>query len=217
MESVAILGASRGLGKALVSEYCERGATVLAVSRSIDQDAYKTLKCDFSKNTEQTRLLRALEEFAPDKIIYCAGGGPFGDFAAKEWKDHQWAWEVSFACAARVVHWALRRGETPAQICLIGSAIAESAPEAGGASYGASKAALKSLYLSLTKAGGPMDLRLYSPGYMDTDLLPPRAWPRRENRLIWSPLEVARDICQWLLTNKKCDHRILTPFKEEVS
>ncbi|MBK7960771.1 MAG: hypothetical protein IPK04_05925 [Bdellovibrionales bacterium] len=70
----------------------------------------------------------------------------------------------------------------------IGSQIAERNPDINAASYTAAKHALLGIISTLQKealegkdtkkASLAHDLRLFSPGYMNTSLLPPTAWPR---------------------------------------
>jgi hypothetical protein len=43
-----------------------------------------------------------------------------------------------------------------------------------------------------------LDLRLFSPGYMDTGLLPKNAWPRQGGQRIFSTDEVANQLLTWL-------------------
>ncbi|NCN41071.1 hypothetical protein GW916_07445, partial [bacterium] len=66
-----------------------------------------------------------------------------------------------------------------------------------GASYSAAKHALKGLYLSLRVEKPTWDLRLFSPGYLDTELLPKGASVRYKK--VWDPEEVSVRFIDWML------------------
>lgn len=222
---VAILGASRGLGQALAEECVRRtevksfflasrkkekleqllkhlkGTSSHAVSGQIeitDAAQWEQNPNFFSSFYEQ------LHKFDPTHVIVCWGGGPFGAYSEKDWKDHQWAWNVNFLSHARLL-WQLLRDQNRTnllQFVAVGSQIAEEKPDVGATSYVAAKQALRGLISNLQKEKLSVDLRLYSPPYMDTPLLPPQAWPRLESsksaKLIYSPQEIAQDFIGWM-------------------
>ena len=197
----ALLGANRGLGqsfhKALTT--AEQDVSVLVISRK---------EMDFSQKQNWNSYLEKLRDFAPAHLVYFAAGGPFGSFQSKEWKDHEWALKVSFEFPTFLLHGILSEPKEWSwlrQICLIGSAIAESASDPGASSYAAAKHGLKGLVTSVQaeiKSGSllqrKLDLRLFSPGYMDTTLLPPNAWPRQQSGLVKNPDDVAARLLAWL-------------------
>lgn len=156
--------------------------------------------CDFSKPDQVEHLLSSIPTDQPFRVIYFAGGGPFGSYFDKSFKDHQWAYQVSFLTPSRLLHWA---GQQPQlkQMCFIGSAIAESDADPFAASYCAAKQALRGVIQSIWAENPDLafDLRLFSPGYMDTKMLPPGSWPR-ENRpeRIMDVDQVALKLHQWL-------------------
>ena len=214
-QRVAILGASRGLGRAFChriwhdSENCK----LLAMARKKEllselRDQLNEVKkhtdkkkgllecfaCDFSREDGQIQALHQLELFLPERIFYFAGGGPYGAFEKKAWKDHVWAWTVTFLFAARVVHWAMQHNIE--QVVLIGSAISESSGDPRAASYSSAKHALLGLIRSIHLENPAFDLRVFSPGYMDTDLLPANAIPR-DTKEVASPEEVAEVLWKW--------------------
>ncbi len=193
---VLILGGSKGLGLALKRQYEAQGIEVQTLSRTTSP------KVDFSKMLEAPGTLQTLKNLKPDKIIYCAGGGPHGNFSAKKFKDHEWAFAVGFLFPAFLLHGILENpGEWSSlkQICFIGSAIAEAKPDPQAASYSAAKHALCGLVTSIQgEPHGELDIRLFSPGYMDTGLLPKNAWPRQVGSLVSSPEKVADFLATWL-------------------
>jgi short-subunit dehydrogenase len=158
---------------------------------------------DFARAEGQERALNGLA--AGDKVFYVAGGGPYGAFAEREWKDHQWALEVSFLFPARLLHTFLRHG-AGAQFILVGSSVAESEGDPKAASYCAAKHALKGLYSTVRRDYPECDVRLFSPGYMDTELLPANAAVRQQG--IYSPARIAQDLWAWSLASDIGGHKL---------
>ncbi len=195
MEKVLALGASRGLGESVVRQLNNSGNfEVISVSRKADK-----FKLDFSKLDEQKKVFELIKEVQPTRIFYFAGGGPFGKFADKEWKDHQWSLEVNFLFQARLLSHVMKNSLGLKQIVFVGSLIAENRAHPMGASYGAGKSAMRSLLESIVAEGkSSIDIRLFSPGYMDTEMLPKNAYPRREGVKLLSPNFVAEKFCEWV-------------------
>jgi short-subunit dehydrogenase len=189
-----ILGASRGLGWAFFKNKLAAVADTkfLLVSRKIseshitDADRVKIYKNDFSKIPVDSYFLKVLKEFSPTHIVYCAGGGPYGRFENKKWSDHMWALNVNFLFPAELLHLISNDSESYRNlksITFIGSQIAESNPDAMAASYAAAKHALKGLVTTVQlESNLPFKAKLFSPGYILTDLLPLNSLPRVENK-----------------------------------
>lgn len=194
---IAILGASRGLGAGLVGT-SPSGVKLFLSSREVQlHETHSTLTCDFSKPEEQSRLFAHLKDFDPHRIFYVAGGGPHGAFAQKDWKDHQWALEVSLLMPMRLVHFVLQNLNSFQQIVLVGSAIAEDKADPGAVSYSVAKHGLLGLWRNLSVELPDKDLRLFSPGYMDTMMLPPNSAPRKSGVSLHSVQDVARALWDW--------------------
>ena len=191
-----ILGGSRGLGFALQQLYQARGVEARSISRTTNPAA------DFSKLNLSAETVSLIWDLAPERIVYCAGGGPHGAYATKRYRDHEWAFAVNFLFPSFLLHQILEKPDNwrkLRQICFIGSAIAESKADPMAASYCSAKHALMGLITSIqAEPHGTLDLRLYSPGYMDTGLLPQNAWPRQRPNLVRSPREVAENLATWL-------------------
>jgi short-subunit dehydrogenase len=217
-ERFVIMGASRGLGREFVKKgflhfasshwlLISRKSALLNDLVSVNPEFARSVTADFSKPEDQESSLAEISAFRPTRLIYFAGGGPFGKFEEKSWKDHSWCWEVNFLFPARIVHQTMRSLPSLKQIVLLGSQIAEDKGDPMAASYAASKHALRGLVRSVRAENPEIDLRLYSPGYMDTELLPVNAWPRQQG-LAASPSEVAQDLLSWLFVNDESGLRL---------
>lgn len=214
MQKVAIIGASRGLGACLVRTIPKDHA-VLAVARNserlkaVQKEASADVQiASFDVTKDLDSLLSQLKDFAPNRVFYLCGGGPFGEFQKKAWKDHVWAWEVTFLAAARLVHALLNAAATP-QIVLCGSSVAESNGDPRAVSYASAKHALVGLYQSLRIENPSLDIRLFSPGYLDTELLPKGAEVRYKG--VWNPEMVARKLWDWSCSDDHGGHFSFSP------
>lgn len=208
MERIAILGASRGLGQALANLLQKEEVALFLSSRKIQtveafqNSNHELIQADFTRPEQQDQLLHEIKAFNPHRLFYVAGGGPFGLYPAREWKDHLWAFQVNFLFPALLLHDLLSHLNELRlkQAVFIGSAIAESQPDPMAASYAAGKHALKGLIDSLKLENPGFDLRLFSPGYMDTQMLPANAWPRHQpdpEKPVRQPEEIAKQLWQW--------------------
>lgn len=198
-ERIALLGASRGLGAAAAERVQKQlKCEVLVISRK------SSVSFDFSRSETWLKLISHLKEWQPTRIWYFAAGGPYGHFSDKEWKDHEWAWRVSFLCPAFLLH---SSELVPQQWIAVGSAIAENRPDPMAGSYCAAKHALRGLITTLQAESAKPDLRLFSPGYMDTDLLPPQALPRQKELV--SPSLVAQQFVDWALDEKNRNQNLI--------
>lgn len=193
MNRIAILGASRGLGWALYSKFAQtdKNISFFLSSRKINEK-FKALSeqipinvqvyaQDFSKTPVDSDFLIALQKFQPTILIYVAGGGPHGEFQTKKWSDHLWALNTTFLYPAELLHHILASLSSwffVKQIIFVGSAVAEQSADPNAASYAAAKHALKGLISSIQhESVKSPQIELFSPGYMQTDMLPVTSWP----------------------------------------
>ena len=184
-ERVLVLGGSRGLGKALVDYFQNNSISAESISRKSEHSF------DFSKIESWPAVVEKIRSLQPTRIFYCAAGGPYGDFQKYEWKDHAWSMKVSFEFPAYLIHQLLKSEVVGLkQVCVIGSSIAENQADPGAAMYCAAKHGLKGLILTLQKQDLAFDLRLLSPGYMNTDLLPKGTKPRNQGQSV-DPASIA--------------------------
>jgi len=195
-ENWIFLGGSRGLGSRFLEKALAHSQSpkVFLFSRKALTVSFPVEKitADFSQEESWPKIIQNISEAQPTRIFYFAGGGPYGLFQEKNWKDHRWALKVSFEFPAFVIHSFLKSPQNLKQFVVIGSSIAEESADPQAASYCAAKHALKGLITSIQKEQKTaFDLRLISPGYIDTELLPANAWPRQQVGLVKTPLEVA--------------------------
>lgn len=207
-DRIAILGASRGLGWSLYQALRAQNKALnfFLSSRKIQQrqkdvSAETVLQPqDFSKTPLDKSFLKSLVEFQPTRIVYVAGGGPYGEFHKKNWADHMWALTTSFLYPSELLHEILskpQRWPSLEQVIFVGSDIAENKPDQNASSYAAAKHALRGLITTVqleaaAGAHGPAVL-LFSPGYMQTDMLPANSAPRMRG-LAEQPEAVAKKL-----------------------
>lgn len=198
MNKVAFLGCGRGLGAEVVAQWekAHKDDQLFLSSRTVSSEAHQFFGCDYSKPEQVDKLLIELKDFMPQRIFYFAGGGPYGPFVQKEWKDHLWAIQVTLLTPMRVLQEFLPLGIQ--QFAVVGSAIAESKADPNAASYTAAKHGLLGLMKTLREESPNVDLRLFSPGYIDTDLLPSRSLPRMTGENLLSKSEAAKAYVEWV-------------------
>ena len=209
---MAFLGCSRGLGHAVCGEMDRRDLLKKALLVSRQKKALELLseqlnaasvtqELDFSNPDNVGVLVNELKMIQPKRVFYVSGGGCYGHFATKKWKDHFWGLQVTFLTPAQLLHSCLTEPELAGieQIIFVGSQIADSQGDPRASSYAAGKHALKGLIDSIHKEGCDKDIRLFRPGYMDTDLLPPNCPPRLSGAPLLKPDEAARRFVDWAL------------------
>ncbi len=193
MEKFLLLGASRGLGwesyKSLVRR--KPDSKFLLVSRKIKTRENQVLgssfllEQDFSKLPLDLNFFEQVKTFNPSSIIYFAGGGPYNLYQNKQWKDHEWSFNTTFLYPAQLLHKILSEKiffKDLKKLIFVGSAVAENKADPKASSYCAAKHALKGLIESINAEQKlDFDLQLFSPGYMQTELLPLNIAPRLDN------------------------------------
>lgn len=207
---MAFLGSSRGLGQAVVEEFVRKKSDkpFLLVSRTqkLLEELHNKIPTlsepfvfDLSRSENLEPLLEKFHENQVSRLFYFAGGGPFGLFPEKKWKDHQWGLNVTFLTPARIIHACMTQPELKSvkQIICIGSQLADSEADPFSATYAGAKHGLKGLVDSLIAEKSSIDLRLFRPGYMDTSMLPKNARPRVEGETIVKPGDAARIFVTW--------------------
>ncbi len=209
----ALFGASRGLGRATYCQLIQKNSidSYLLFARKKNRLDELTALCkkasyctiDFTQSIEDKNLIDKINSFAPTHLIYFAAGGPFGAYETKQWKDHLWAYRLNFLFPAWLLYELLKNNTSCQQITFIGSSVCETNPDPNASSYASGKAALMKLITSIQieriQNQQPLpDIRLLSPGYLDTELLPKNAWPRKTPELISNPDFIAKKLISWL-------------------
>jgi short-subunit dehydrogenase len=201
VKKVLVLGASKGLGAAVAEVLSNRGIEVCTMQRT-SNSKYQFLQADFTKQQNWESYLEQIMSTSPDQLIYCAGGGPFGEFTKKKFSDHEWAYKLNLLFPAFLIH------TIKVPLLFTGSAIAENQSDAKAASYASAKHGLLGLIRSV-KAEDPMrKLKLFSPGYMDTSMLPLNAWPRQQG-LVLPPGKVAQILVNWIQSDDESFHKVV--------
>lgn len=180
----AILGASRGLGNSVFQKLYQQHlkADFFLSSRKIlqieKQDRCFLIPQDFSKLPVDSIFLKELQNFQPTYLIYCAGGGPYGFFEEQNLKSHHWAMTVNFQYPFDLVH-QISNLKSLKQCVFVGSAIAGNSPDPRASSYAAAKHALRGWVTSVQNEKHlPFQLKLFEPGYFESDMLPMNSEPR---------------------------------------
>lgn len=183
---VLILGGSKGLGKSIAKFF----KFPIRVSRQSD------LSIDFSTTDAVSKIMRLVEVEKPKVIFYSAGGGPHGDFFSKNMESHMWAYHVNHFTPIALAY-ELIKIKYDGVFLYVGSAIAERSNSEQSLSYAFSKKMSVKTLLSIPEK--TLKIRVFSPPYMNTGLLPPKAWPRVETpKLVVEPDLVAKKMMSWL-------------------
>ncbi|MCB0414136.1 MAG: SDR family oxidoreductase [Bdellovibrionales bacterium] len=223
-EKILVFGGTKGVGRQYVDMAREKlypASEVLVIARSenllediqsqkeSNSIEIKTKSLDISKEHEQEKALEIADEFDPTRVVYFIGGGPFGEFGQKKWSSHDWAYQVNFLFPAKLIHHHLKKNMTTVrQMIFLGSAIAESKADPKSASYSAAKHALLGLMKSVVEEGAFIDLRLFSPGYINTSLMPKADSLRSQGIKVFEPKEVAVELWKWQYEEDQNFHRI---------
>jgi short-subunit dehydrogenase len=239
-EKILIVGASRGLGRSLAlysGSHLEGIKEITLVARkhiklnevkdslftadekngrvSLGKTVNVNLESlDMAKSEGQSALQKVILKNQFDLVIYAAGGGPHGDFVDKEFKDHEWALQVGLVTPMALV-WSwlkCRDANKKGKFVAVGSRIAEQNPEPQGSSYAASKHGLfgfvRSLQEELKK--NQNKVWLFSPGFMDSELLPLTAKIRHDGSKLMSTETAAQALLRWIKKDGGSWHRVLS-------
>lgn len=204
---VFIIGGRRGFGKSIGDVWSQAVPHVKIVTTSRVTGANYIF--DLANEESVTALLKTLDDEQPEIVVCAAGGGPYGEFVKKDWKDHSWALSVTLLSPMRIAHHLLRSTYCR-QVILIGSAVAEAGADKYAASYCAAKHGLRGFVGTLALEATDKDIRLFSPDYMATDMLPANA-ASKIGKVAAKPQDVARDFVEWALASKAAWHKIYTP------
>lgn len=194
-----ILGGSKGFGRAISGH--------LVNSKELSRSS-RVESVDFSRPESLSKIIRHMDDYSPEFIFYVAGGGVHGEYFSKPMHSHRWTFEVNFFRPIEIADYLKHTGFQGIFV-YIGSSIAERSDSKNSISYAESKKlALKTL-LSLDES--ELKVRVFSPPYMDTALLPKKAWPRLETPdLVLNPKKVAKVLLNWLSESPLKDTKTLS-------
>jgi len=238
-DRVLIVGASRGLGRAValyLGTHLEKIHAVHLMGRKMDAlEATRAAmfqgdslgariglagtpvhvqSSDLSTPNGQDALCDLIEREGFDLVIFTAGGGPHGEYVEKDWKDHKWALEVNLISPLRAVHvWLRARHRSRlGRFVVVGSRIAEDGPDPLASTYAASKHGLVGFVSSIRDEDRENENKvwLFSPGYMDTEMLPPTAKVRHDGvSKIMSVETAAQTLLRWVKNKEGAWRRVL--------
>ncbi len=210
MKKYVLIGGAKGLGFEVLKKIATDASEILVCSRSpkaalsVVGGQVTTQKFDATKESTHAVFLQNLKLFGPTHIYYFSGGGPFGPFAKKEYKDHLWAYQLNLLFPAKLLHFAMQNLELE-QLIFTGSSVAEALPDPNAASYSSAKHGLAGLIKTVQLEGVPFDLRLFSPSYMSTPLLPKKA-KVYNSKVVDDPACVAETFIKWSQSHDGARH-----------
>ena len=80
-KTTIVVGASRGLGRAIVTAFAEAGANVIAVSRTeaaVREPANGSIQPELADAGDPTLPARLFGQYEPDVVVLVAGASPRG-------------------------------------------------------------------------------------------------------------------------------------------
>lgn len=176
-KTVWVTGAGRGIGFATAQAFVDAGATVVGFDLAFSDEAYPftTQVLDVSNARQVAQVCECLLATTPrlDVLVNAAGILRMGATDALSIDDWQQTFAVNVGGAFNFFQqiMATFRKQQGGAIVTVASDAAHT-PRIGMSAYGASKAALKSLALTvgLELAGSGVRCNLVSPGSTDTDM-----------------------------------------------
>jgi NAD(P)-dependent dehydrogenase (short-subunit alcohol dehydrogenase family) len=179
-----VTGAGRGIGRAVAQALDRIGYRLALVSRTV-AELKQTAKlltaesliapADVSIADDVDALIRStVERFGRiDAVIHCAGVAPvrsIAEMSPEEWRE---VIDTNLSAAFYLCHaaWPIFRKQEGGVVVLVSSQAARD-PFAGFAAYGAAKAALNHLTLSLAREGQAINVRAHciAPGAVETGM-----------------------------------------------
>jgi len=227
--SVLVLGASRGIGRAISARLLQDGYQVIGVARSIEQTPldhprFTPYALDLADMTALPDALKKLQRAQADieHLICCAGRGHFGSLEEFSYQQIRSLMDLNFLSHA----WAaksfipLMKQRGRGHLVFIGSEAAL-AGKKKGAIYCASKFALRGLAQALREecAGSGVGVTLINPGMVRTGFFNGLGIaPGEQDSQAILPEEVAAAVV-WVLANRAgavIDEINLSPLQHQI-
>lgn len=145
-KTVAVVGASRGLGRGIAAAFADAGAAVVAVARTTDglrelTAEHKGVRIESADATDPATAVRILRTHSPDVLVLVAGATPhMAPLQEQTWETFSVNWETDTRLTFHWLQQALLRPLRPGSRVIVissGAALAGS-PLSGG--YAGAKA-----------------------------------------------------------------------------
>ena len=186
-KTVLITGASKGIGRSLVTYFRKEGAKVVAVSRSepadMESDVYSIISdirnCDYIEQVLKEK------NFSIDILINNAGVICYEnlDNVSREQIDSVFNTNVIYTFLLSQMIAKKMTDEKKKGVIVNTLSFAANIPSVGSGIYAASKAALASLTRTMAAEWAPRHIRVngYSPGVIETDMTKPAIKSNKES------------------------------------
>lgn len=171
---VAVLGASRGIGHAVVQGLQQRGARVLAAARTTTGHG-PMHRVDVRDEAEVQRFAQAAVQADVDAVVHNAGVGSFQTLEDCTVDEYRRIFDTNvlgllLVCRAFVPHWRARHAAGRSSRLVVVTSDVSTRSFAGGALYAGSKHAQRAVLQALAHEGQAYGLALTElrPGMTDT-------------------------------------------------
>lgn len=179
-KSILVLGASRGIGAAIVRRFAAGGAKV-TFTYGASKDAAESLASETGSTAIQAdsanrdAVIKVVRESGPlDILIVNSGIAIFGDALEQDPDAIDRLFQINIQTPYHASVEAARQMPDGGRIIVIGSVNGDRMPVPGMASYAVSKSALQGLARGLARDFGPrgITINVVQPGPIDTDANP---------------------------------------------
>lgn len=179
-KSVLVLGASRGIGAAIVRRFAADGASVTftygaskdAAERLAEETGSTALQTDSADRDAVIKVIR--DSGSLDILVVNSGIALFGDALEQDPDAVDRLFQINIHTPYHASVEAARQMPDGGRIIVIGSVNGDRMPVPGMASYAVSKSALQGLARGLARDFGPrgITVNIVQPGPIDTDANP---------------------------------------------
>ncbi len=179
-KSILVLGASRGIGAAIVRRFAADGAKV-TFTYCASKDAAESLASETGStaiqadSADRDAVIKVVQESGPlDILVVNSGIAIFGDALEQDPDAIDRLFQINIQTPYHASVEAARQMPDGGRIIVIGSVNGDRMPVPGMASYAVSKSALQGLARGLARDFGPrgITINVVQPGPIDTDANP---------------------------------------------